>query len=415
MFKRGIFLENIKIALQAIKAQMLRSILTGLIIAIGITALVGILTSIDAIESKLTGQFALLGANTFTIQNRGPNIQIGRRGQKPKVYPPITFYQARTFKDRFDNQPALVSTSFVASSLSEVRFQSNKTNPDVRIWAIDENYIKTAGYEIAEGRNITEAEVNRSAKIALIGQDIKDILFPNTSPLGEIIDVGGKRYRVVGLMASKGNSFGMGGDKAIFIPITTARSAYNTGGRSFSVNVMSLLPEQVDAVVGEATATMRAVRKLPPKEETNFTVTKSDNLSQMMLSNLGFIRLAGIFIGIITLLGAAIALLNMMLVSVTERTREIGVRKAIGAKANTILGQFLMEAINICLFGGLAGMLFGIGIGNIVSALIDGQFIIPWLWMILSVILCIVVGLLAGIYPAFKASRTDPIESLRYE
>ena len=216
-------------------------------------------------------------------------------------------------------------------------------------------------------------------------------------------------------MAAKGNSFGFGGDKSILIPITKARTKYATANRSFAVNVMSMESTQLDAVVDEATATMRAVRKLNPKEETNFNIIRSDSLSENLIDNLQYVSLAAIIIAAITLLGAAIALMNIMLVSVTERTREIGVRKAIGAKSKAILSQFLTEAVAICLLGGIAGIIFGILIGNGTSLLIGGPFIVPWSWMSLSAVLCFVVGLVSGFYPALKASRLDPIESLRYE
>lgn len=413
--KTAVYRENIKIALKSIRTQLLRTILTGMIIALGITALVGILTSIDAIKNQLTGQFALLGANTFTIRNRGPNIQIGRRGKRPKPFPNITFYQALEFKEKFKDKPAAVSVSYIASGASQVKYRSLKTNPNITVWAADENYVRTAGYEMEAGRNITENEVESASPVALIGQEIKSKLFPSEDPIGKIIELRGKRFRIIGLMKPKGNAMGFGGDKSIFIPITNARASYSTGNQSFSINVMALTSEQLDYTINEATLTMRKVRRLNPKEEDNFGITKSDNLSERLIESLGYVTLAAIAIGSITLLGAAIALMNIMLVSVTERTREIGIRKAIGAKSKTIRVQFLTEAIVICLLGGAAGVLFGIGAGNLVSMIIGGSFIIPWAWMTLAFFLCIGVGLVSGIYPAVKAARLDPIEALRHE
>lgn len=411
----SVFKENFRIAFQSIKGQLLRTILTGLIIAIGITALVGILTSIDAIKSSLTGQFALLGANTFSIQNRGPSIQIGHRGERPKPFQVLTFLQAREFKDKFKNEPALVSVSYIASGTSEVEFGNKKTDPNTTVWATDENYLQTGGYEIDKGRNLSETEVDHAAPVALIGQGVKSALFPKGSPVGKIISIGGKKYRVVGLVAEKGNSFGFGGDNSVFIPITKARSAFSSSNQSYSINVMALQGDNLEQVISEATATMRIVRRTKPKEETDFYITKSDNLSQKLLENLRYVTLTAVIIAAITMLGAAIALMNIMLVSVTERTQEIGVRKAVGAKANIILGQFLTEAVMICLLGGLGGILFGLAIGNLISMFVGGTFIVPWVWMGMAAGLCLFTGLLSGLYPALKASRLDPIESLRYE
>ena len=413
--RSDVFIENFKIAYHSIRGQLLRTILTALIIAIGIMALVGILTAIDAIKSSLTGQFALLGANTFTIQNRGPNIQIGRRGKKHKAHPKITWHEAMAFKERFADQAALTSLSYIASAISEVKYENLATNPNITIWAADENYLQTGGYEIDDGRNISATEVENASPVALIGQEVKAKLFPASNALGKIIQIRNQRYKVIGVLKEKGNSFGFGGDKSIFIPITKARASMSSPNQSYAINVMALQGDMVDHVSMEATIAMRAVRKLAPKEENNFNIVKSDNLSQTLIENLSYVTIAAIVIAGITMLGAAIALMNIMLVSVTERTREIGVRKAIGAKAVTIRSQFLTEAVLICLLGGLVGVILGIAIGNITSSFIGGSFIIPWAWMLLSAALCLITGLISGFYPAHKASMLDPIEALRYE
>ena len=412
---KGVYSENLKIALGAIRAQLLRTILTGLIISIGITALVGILTAIDAIKVSITGQFSRMGANTFTIRYRGPNIQVGKNGKTTKVNQTITFQQALEFKEKYDQKDALVSVSYIASGTAQVSYESYKTDPNVAVWAADENYVETGGYQIDKGRDISQTDVKTAAPIALIGKEVKGKLFPKKNPLGEFIEIGGRRYRVVGIMKEKGNAMGFGGDKSVFIPISKARSSFSQPNQSYAINIMSLNPEALETAISEATSLMRKVRRLNPKEKDNFGITRSDNLSKQLIESLSYITFAAIIIALITLLGAAIALMNIMLVSVTERTREIGIRKAIGAKAKTIRMQFLTEAIVICFLGGFAGIILGLTIGNLTSMIIGGSFIVPWNWMALALVLCFVVGLISGIYPAYKASNLDPIDSLRYE
>jgi putative ABC transport system permease protein len=414
MFK-GAYFENIKIALQSIKSQLLRTVITGLIIALGIMALVGILTAIDAMKASLSGQFALLGANTFSIQNRGSSINIGRGGKRQKPFSAITFRQAQEFKERFNDQPALVSIAYIATGVAQAGYESKKTNPNIQVWAADENYLETAGYELESGRDISEGEVKKGSSVAVIGQDIKTNLFGKVDPIGKVLEIGGKKYKVIGLVKPKGNAMGFGGDKTIFVPITKARANFSRANQTYSINVMTLRAEMLDPVISEATSMMRKVRRLDPKADNDFSITKSDSLSQQLITSLGFIALAAIIIATITLFGASIALMNIMLVSVTERTKEIGIRKAIGAKKKTIRIQFLTEAVVICLLGGVLGIIMGLGIGNLISSLVDGSFIVPWNWMILAIIICLVVGLISGIYPAYKASKLDPIDALRYE
>lgn len=409
------FSENIKVAFRAIRGQLLRTLLAAAIITIGITALVGILTSIDAIEDTLSGNFALLGANTFTIQNRGPNIRIGRNGERPKTYSAISFYEAQRFKERMNSSTVPVSVSYTATGIAEAKYKERSSDPNVRVMAVDENYLITAGYQLASGRNFTPYEVDQAAPVTLIGGDLKEDLFPNSDPLGAYISVRGRRFRVVGLLASKGNSFGFSGDNQMMIPITKARSIYGRSDQSYAVNVMAPGEGQLEGSISEATAIMRAVRKLKPKEESDFHITKSDSLSAALIDNLSKVSAAAVIIAFVTLLGAAIALMNIMLVSVTERTREIGIRKAMGARNPVIRTQFLTEAVVICLMGGLGGILIGILIGNGVARLVGGNFIVPWNWMMVSVLVCLGVGLISGLYPAVKASKLDPIDALRYE
>lgn len=407
--------ENIREAMRSIRSQLLRTILTVLIIAIGIVALVGILTSIDAISGSIASNFSSMGSNSFTIRNFGYSGSMQKGGRKRKYYPRITYQEAIEFKERFEF-PSIVSVSTRASSLATLKHESEKTNPNIFVFGIDQNYFETSGYEIEKGRNFSEIEIRYGSHLAVIGKEIEEKLFPNgKNPIDQLISIGAGKYRVIGVLASKGSTMGFSGDKNAFIPLTNARQYFSIANPTFTINVKTNQQYQLDPAIGEAKGMFRVIRKDKVGKEESFEIVKSDSFANLFLENMAFVRIAAIAIAIITLLGSAIGLMNMMLVSVTERTREIGVRKAIGASSTVILQQFLIEAIVICQLGGILGIILGVVFGNAVGSYVGGVFIIPWVWMLLAVVLCVIVGLLSGLYPAFKASRLDPIESLRYE
>lgn len=384
-----------------------------MIIAIGIMALVGILTAIDGIESSLVKNFSFMGANSFNIQNRSSNFSLGRNSKRVN-YETIRYKEAQEFKDRFE-QDAMVSVYSNNSFSAIAKYKSEKTNPNTLLIGADENYLRVAGYELAEGRNLTLSDVERNNRVVLIGDELQQTLFGRTSAVDKTIKIGGAGFRVVGVLKSKGSAFDFGGDRVVVLPVSVARHNFPMSNSSFSIGVAVEDVLALDPTADYSTALFRQVRKLRIKEEDNFAIVKSDSLSQALLENLQLIILAAILIAAITLVGAAIALMNIMLVSVTERTKEIGTRKAIGAKSKTVLNQFVIEAITICQLGGLAGVILGLIVGNLTSSYIGGSFIVPWDWIILALIVCTIVGMVAGIWPAHKASKVDPIEALRHE
>lgn len=407
-----LMIENIKIALQSIRTNLLRTVLTIFIIAIGIAALVGIQTAIESIKSSISENFTSMGANTFNIRNKSSNVRIGKSGVKPKRYASISYAEAMRFKNEF---PVITSISSWASSTASITYKSKKSDPNINVTGTDENYILTAGYKLSEGRNFTASEVKEGKHLALIGEEVKNNIFDNSSPLGKLISIGGNKYKVIGVLAAKGSSMSFGGDKSCLIPLTNARQYFGYPGQSFTISVLSEKSEMLNSTIGQAIAKMRVVRKLKPIEEDNFDIIRSDNLTQIMFENIKYVTIAALVIGIITLFGSAIGLMNIMLVSVTERTKEIGTRKALGATSKIIRWQFLIEAIVICQLGGIIGIVLGILIGNITSIVIGSSFITPWVWILSGVALCIVVGLISGFFPAAKAAKLDPIEALRYE
>ncbi|TND02872.1 MAG: hypothetical protein FD123_4019 [Bacteroidetes bacterium] len=408
--------ENYRIAISSIKGQKLRALLTMLIIAIGITSLVGTLTAIEAMRYSISSNFQNMGANTFTIRNREMTIRIGRGGKKPRRYKPITYQEAVDFQRTFDF-PCYVSVSTVASFNSTLKYRSEKSNPNVQVFGADENYLMTSGYELKKGRNFSITDIQNSAHVCLLGADMVSQLFNKykEDPLGKTISVGNGKYQVIGVLGSKGNTFGFGGDKLVILPLPNVRQYFSRPNMTFTINVLARDATMLESTVSEATGYFRVVRKVEIGEEDNFEITKSDSLSNLLNENLSTVYFAATGIGIITLIGAAIGLMNIMLVSVTERTREIGTRKALGATRAVILRQFLMESVMISILGGLGGILLGIIIGNLLMMQLSGTFVIPWAWMLGGVTICFVVGIISGIGPAIKASRLDPIEALRFE
>ncbi|MBS4057258.1 MAG: ABC transporter permease [Bacteroidetes bacterium] len=407
--------ENIKISLESIKSQLLRTLLTVAIIGFGIMALVGILTAIDSVKFFLIENFTMMGSNTFNIRNREMVVHMGGRRSNADSYKNISFQEAKRFRELFEF-PASTSVYTWGTGIATIKYGSEKTNPNIQVVGVDENYIYNAGYDIEFGRNLSAQEVIKGDHVVVIGSVIaRDIFKNNEDPLGKIISVGPGKYRVIGVLKEKGSSMGFSGDRHCLIPISNVRQYFSRPNMNYTISVRTNSTEEMDVAIGEATGVFRVVRADKPGNDNTFSIIKSDNIANMLIGLTGKVSFGATAIGLITLMGAAIGLMNIMLVSVTERTREIGIRKAMGATSRTIRNQFLVEAIVIAQMGGIIGIIAGILIGNVLSYFIGSQFIVPWGWIVVAVLLCFIVALASGILPANKAAKLDPIESLRYE
>jgi len=404
--------ENISLALRAIQANRLRSIITITIIAIGLTALIGILTAIDALESSINSNFTTLGANSFSIRNFN---EMSDGDEKPK--PPISYKEANNFKSKYAYSGSYVSISslFIQGS-GTVKQADKKTNPNVDVFGVDENFISVVGYTIEKGRGFSAQELESASRVVVLGSDVAEKVFTEKdNPIDKPISINNQYYRVIGILEPKGSSF-MQSDTRVLIPLTSARSVFpKSGPDNYIITVGVSNAQDMEPAIGDATGLLRQVRKLKIGEEDDFNVSKSDSVVSVMLDSLSYVAIGAMFIGFITLIGAAIGLMNIMLVQVNERTREIGVSMAIGANRKTIRLQFLIESIVICIIGGICGIILGIFIGNMVALALNANFILPWLWVFIGLVVCVITGIAAGYIPARRASMMDPIEALRYE
>ncbi len=421
--------DSFSLAFRTVRSNKLRTGITVAIIAFGIMALIGIITAIESMNQSLLESFSSMGANAFNLRFKEsksrvghhdrPEVELSKRGQKEKksnLGKVITKEQALTFKQSF-TFPSIVSIYFRMGSNVECRYNDKKTNPQETVWGGDENYLNVNGYTIQNGRNFSTLDIQSGRNVCLIGYNTATKLFGDDAPersVDKMIQVGGMEFRVIGLLKSKGSSSFLRQDEVIITPYSNS-ARFNNPSNSYVIGMMVDNVQSLEGAIGETTALFRNVRKLEPTDEDNFTIEKSDKIAEMLITNIGFIASIAVIIGMITLIGAAVGLMNIMLVAVNERTKEVGLIKAIGGKRRDVRLQFLFESMIISLFGALFGIVLGILVGNIVGHYLHTGFLIPWAWVITGIVICSLVGLAAGIYPAMKAAKLNPIVALRYE
>ena len=420
--------DSFSLAWRTVKSNKLRTGITVAIIAFGIMALIGIITAISAMNQSLKENFSFMGANAFSIRYKELNARMGgprndditkvKKGQKEKksnLDKVIRLEESTYFKEHYGFNRAQVSIYRRGNGNNELHYQNKKTNPQITMWGGDENYLAVNGYQIDAGRNLNNVDLQSGRNVCLIGSNVAAKLFPNSpeKSVDKVILVGGKPYRVIGLLKSKGSSAMMRQDDMILTSINNLRQYQNNA--SYNIGVMVNNVAELDPAIGESIEQMRKARRLIPSEADNFVVDKSDKFADMFIGFLAGISGAAGAIGMITLIGAAIVLMNIMLVAVNERTREVGLIKAIGGRKKDVRRQFLFESILISVLGAVFGIILGVLVGNIFSLVLHTGFVIPWMWVVIGIVICSVVGLAAGIYPAMKAASLNPINALRYE
>ncbi len=422
--------DSFVLAWRTVKGNKLRTGITVAIIAFGIMALIGIITAISAMNQSLKENFSFMGANAFSVRykelnarmggpNQGDDFEKTKKGQKEKksnLGKPIRIEEATYFKEHYGFSRAMVSISRRGSGNNELHYKDKKTNPQVSLMGGDENFLAVNGYSLSTGRNLNNVDIESGRNVCMIGSNVAEKLFPSKpeSCVDKIILIQSKPYRIIGLLKSKGSSAMLRQDDIAITSIKNVRQ-YENANPSYSIGVMVNNVTELDPAIGETIEQMRKARRLIPTEADNFVIDKSDKFAEMFIGFLAGISGAAGAIGMITLIGAAIGLMNIMLVAVSERTREVGLIKAIGGKKKDVRRQFLFESVCISLLGAFFGIILGVGVGNLFSLILGTGFVVPWFWVITGIVICSIVGLAAGIYPAMKAASLNPINALRYE
>ncbi len=404
-------IEVFKMAFSSLAANKLRSFLTMVAIVVGVFAVIGASTAVLVLQTYFNNTLNVMGGSVITVSTY-PGVRVGN-GEKYRNRKHITFETYEKLKERTGIGSNMCPVERFATS--KVEFNGKSTDPDVEIDGSNEYFIPNNSYNIEDGRNLNSDDIRYARPVCLIGGDIKKDLFDNIYAVGKRIRIDGQYYTVAGVVESKGSTFGQSQDNFVLIPYTKAIAVYGDNNRNINIQVKAPGITYIPATIDELTGLLRTIRKVPPGKENDFEIVTNDSLKGAFNKFTFYLYIFGFIVGGISLLGAGIGVMNIMLVSVTERTKEIGIRKAIGAKRKAIVSQFLIESVFICQLGGLIGLVFGIIGGNFLALFMKTSMVFPWLAAIGGIIGLTVIGLIFGVFPAFKAAQLDPVESLRYE
>jgi putative ABC transport system permease protein len=411
--------EAFKMAITAIRSHKLRSFLTLIGIIAGVASIIAVMTGISVIQTTMEKEMSVLGTQTFQVQKWAAAGNISQEERRKIMRRrPTTVEHANAIRERVKTVD-LVGSELWSQNIHVAKYRDIKTNPNLTVCGGTPEYPENNTHYVELGANLTNEDVKIGRSVVVLGHAVAEELFPWIDPLQQTIKIDGRKFRVIGVLEEKKSAFGGRFDNYMIIPITKFKHIYglrdNSGGeRSVNITVRAISPDLLQDAIAETRAVMRMERGLKPQQEDDFTIFTNDSSIKTFNEMTAGIKVGAFVIGIVALIVAGIGIMNIMFVSVTERTREIGIRKALGAKRKNILMQFLLEAVILSNIGGVIGVAVGFGLGNIVSMLTDFAGNVPLEWAIVGVIFCTTVGITFGFWPAFKASKLDPIVALRY-
>lgn len=409
-------LEIIKVAMNSLRTNKLRSSLTILGIIVGIFSIISISTIIAMLQTSIEEGVSALGKNTFQLQ-KWPSIRTGSAEERALIRNRrnISVDEFYSLKNKLDNHAMYVGGELWRWG-KQLKFQNKETNPNIQLCGCTPEAFPNNNWIIASGREFNQREVESAVKYIILGKDIADVLFDYVDPVGQEIWMDGRKFEVLGVLEKQGDFFGQSQDNFAVVPLNTFLSYYG-GDRWNSVNItiQSFTKEGYNDLIELTEGLFRTVRKVSPGEPNDFEIRSNEQMLRQINDITAGVRIGAFVIAAIALLAAGVGIMNIMMVSVTERTKEIGIRKSIGAKKINVLIQFLVEAITLCIFGGIIGIVLGVGVGNWAGSFLDAAATIPMDWVTIGVGLCVLIGIIFGTYPAYKASNLDPIEALRYE
>lgn len=406
--------QTIAVALQSLRTNKLRTMLTILGVVVGIFSIIVVMTVITMLQNSIENGVSQLAKNTFQIQ-KYPAIMAGGPGSRDK-------YRNRkdlTLEEYDELTRRLTQAKYIGAELwnfgSIIKYGNKETNPNIMVGGITASALRTNDWQVEYGREFRESDIQYSNDVCLMGYEVVEKLFGSIDPVGQIVRVDGKPMLVIGVLERQPQLFGQSRDNYVLLPITSWQSMYGKRKRSVNITVMSYSKEDYNTTIEAAIGHMRAIRKVAPGQENDFDIFSNESIIGQINDITSGVKIGALVVSIIALIAAGVGIMNIMLVSVTERTKEIGIRKALGAKKKNILLQFLIEAVVLCMIGGVIGIFIGVALGNLAGSYINAQTAVPYDWVIIGISLCVFVGILFGTYPAYKAANLDPIEALRYE